>query len=449
MGIATGAPTRKARTRTKAELGLAEIYQTAQRLLPGGEEISAVRTEAFRRFNAIGLPHRRIEAWKYTDLRAQMKEAKRLAGVPDDAARLKAREAVDLFAGAGFRRLMIVDGSFVPDLSDLADPEPGLTIGAMADALAADKPLLSQRLGSMVPEDDPALALNTALAGNGVVICIAPGAVLARPIHLSFVTTGWVGTSAFMRSSIHLGSGARATIVETHQGPRGVDYQVNTAVQLVIGDEARVDHVKVTSEGSSAIHVASLLANIGARATFNQLGFVNGGAVVRDQIFVRLAGEDTNVDIRGASLLSGTQHADATLAIDHAAANCRSRETFKAVVGDRARAVFQGRITVSPGAQKTDARMMSRALLLSDEAEADSKPELEIFADDVQCGHGTTTGAIDEELRFYLMARGIPAQEADALLIQAFLGEVVEAIADDDIRDALTRAMLGWLGQRE
>jgi Fe-S cluster assembly protein SufD len=444
MGMMMGHPIRK----TKAESGLADIYQNARRLLPGGEEIGAVRAAAFERFNAVGLPHRRVEAWKYTDLRGQMKEAKRLAGVPDGAAKLKAREAADLFAGAGFRRLMIVDGAFVPELSDLADLEPGLTIGAMSDALAADKPLLSQRLGAVVPEDDPALALNTALAGNGVVICVAPGTVLVRPIHLSFVTTNWVGTSMFMRTLVHLGGGAGATIVETHQGPNGIDYQVNTAIQLVVGDEAKIDHVKVTSEGSAAIHVASLLANIGARATFNQLGFVSGGALVRDQTFVRLAGEGTTVDIRGASLLAGTQHADATLAIDHAAANCRSRETFKAVVGDRARAVFQGKITVSPGAQKTDAKMMSRALLLSDDAEADSKPELEIFADDVQCGHGTTTGAIDEELRFYLMARGIPAKEADALLIQAFLGEVIEAAANDSVREALTLAMLSWLGQR-
>ena len=218
--------------------------------------------------------------------------------------------------------------------------------------------------------------------------------------------------------------------------------------QLVVGDEARIDHIKVTREGDAALHVASLLANIGARATFNQLGFVAGGALIRNQLFVRLAGEGTMVDIRGASLLAGTQHADTTLAIDHSAANCRSRETFKAVVDDRACAVFQGKITVSPGAQKTDAKMMSRALLLSDEAEADSKPELEIFADDVQCGHGTTTGAIDEELRFYLMARGIPEKQADALLIQAFIGEIIEAAANENVKEALTDAMLGWLGQR-
>ena len=154
--------------KTKAELGLADLYQGARRSLPGGEEITAVRAAAFDRFNAVGLPHRRVEAWRYTDLRGQMKEAKRLASLPDDAAKTRAREVHDPFAGAGFRKLVIVDGAFVPELSDLADLESGLTIQPMADALAADKPLLSQRLGPVVPDDDPALALNTALAANGV-----------------------------------------------------------------------------------------------------------------------------------------------------------------------------------------------------------------------------------------------------------------------------------------
>jgi Fe-S cluster assembly protein SufD len=171
--------------------------------------------------------------------------------------------------------------------------------------------------------------------------------------------------------------------------------------------------------------------------------------VVRNQLFVHLAGAGTVANLRGVSLLAGKQHADTTLAIDHAAPGCQSREEFKSVVGDRARAVFQGKILVSPGAQQTDAKMMSRALLLSDEAEADCKPELEIFADDVQCGHGSTTGAIDEELRFYLMARGLPARDADALLIQAFAGAVIETIADETIRERLTDAMVGWLGGRE
>lgn len=434
--------------KTKAELGLADLYLTVRRSLPGGEDIAAVRSAAFDRFAAGGLPHSRVEAWRYTDLRRLMREAKEIAAPPDAHAKRKAGEAEDLFADAGFRLLMIVDGSFVPELSDLDNLEAGVTIRAMTDALASDEPLLSQRLGPIVPDDEPALALNTALAGDGVVVFVSPGTIVQRPIQLSFVTTSDTGTSMFTRSLIVVGGGASVTLIESHQGPDRSEYQVNTAIQLVVGDEAKIEYVKVTREGDAAFHVGSLLANIGARATFNQLGFVTGGALIRNQLFLRLAGEETVANIRGASLLAGKQHADTTLAIDHCMPCCQSREDFKAVVGDRARAVFQGKITVSPNAQKTDAKMMSRALLLSDEAEADSKPELEIFADDVQCGHGATTGAIDEELRFYLMARGLPAKDAEALLIQAFAGSVIETLADETIRERLTQAMLDWLDER-
>lgn len=434
--------------KTSAELALTDLYLAARQALPGGDGIAAERSAAFDRFAAKGLPHSRVEAWKYTDLKRLMRDTKKLATPPDLIAKKRAKDIKTLFAGAGFRRLMIVDGTFVPNLSDLDDLESGLTIRSMADALACDEPLLSQRLGPIVPVDEPVLALNAAMSGDGVVVAVSPETALKRPIQLSFVTTSREPASMFTRSYVAVGSGANVTLVETHEGPDRSDYQVNTAVQLVIGDRAGVDYVKVTREGSAAFHVASLLANVGANATFNHFGMVTAGALVRNQMFVRLAGAQTVANLRGLSLLAGNQHADTTLAITHDAPGGQSRELFKAVIDDSARAVFQGRINVAQPAQKTDARMLTRALLLSDEAEADSKPELEIFADDVQCGHGATTGALDEQLRFYLMARGIPAKEADALLIQAFAGEVIETLAHEGIRAALTDAMVAWLARR-
>jgi Fe-S cluster assembly protein SufD len=170
--------------------------------------------------------------------------------------------------------------------------------------------------------------------------------------------------------------------------------------------------------------------------------------VVRNQMFVRFAGEGSIVGIRGANLLKGRQHVDTTLIADHTAANCSSRELFKTVLDDESRGVFQGKIIVQPQAQKTDARMATHALLLSDTAEADNKPELEIFADDVQCGHGATAGALDEDLLFYLKARGIPPKEAESLLIQAFVGEAVEGIEHAGLRDALMEIVDGWLRAR-
>ncbi len=434
--------------RTQAELGMVDVYTTSRQGLPGGSDIAAVRAAAFNHFVVAGLPHPRVEAWKYTDLRRLMRDAKPLAAPPDAAAKARAHDAGGLLAGLGFRRLVILNGSFAAELSDLAGLETGLMVRSMAGALALDEPMLSQGLGSMVPADDPALALNTALAGDGVVITVSPDVTIERPIHLVFVNTGATPAAMVTRSLVVVGRNARATLVETHEGPDRQDYQVNTALQLVVGDGARVDHLKITREGNAAIHVATLLVNIGARAKFNELVFTTGGAVVRNQQFVLLAGEGTEANLRGLSLLAHKQHADTTLAVDHSAAGCQSRETFKAVVDDEARAVFQGKITVRPDAQKTDAKMMTRALLLSDNAEADGKPELEIFADDVQCGHGATTGALDDQLKFYLMARGISEKEAEALLIQAFAAEVIDAIGHEGIRDALLEATVAWLGQR-
>ena len=283
-------------------------------------------------------------------------------------------------------------------------------------------------------------------ASGNVVIEIAPEAKIDRPIHLAFVTTG--EAAAFVKSLVVIGGGAHATLVESHEGPDGCAYQVNSVFQMLVGDRSEVEHIKVVGEGDAALHIGTLLASVGAEAVFRQFGLITGGAVVRNELTLRLAGEGTTAAVHGASLLASRQHADTTLLVDHRAPHCESREIFKSVVDDEARAVFQGKITVQPGAQKTDGKMMARGLLLSDAAEFNCKPELEIFADDVQCGHGSTTGALDDELKFYLQARGIPDKQAEALLIQAFVGEVFESVAHDGIREALLAAMTAWLEGR-
>jgi len=190
------------------------------------------------------------------------------------------------------------------------------------------------------------------------------------------------------------------------------------------------------------------MAAVGANAHLNDFAFNIGGGVVRNQLFVRFDGDGTVASLRGASLLKGKQHADTTLVADHKAKGCQSREVFAVVLDGESRGVFQGKIIVRPHAQQTDAKMMTRSLLLSEEAEADNKPELEIFADDVVCGHGATAGALDPGLKFYLMSRGISDAEAEALLIQAFIGETVEEIAHEGIREALMNAAIRWLRAR-
>src|SRR5712691_9466064 len=403
--------------KTAAETALAEAFAAVRAKLPGDCRIAERRAAAFQAFDALGLPHRRVEEWKYTDLRALIREAKPLAAAPDAQAKRRAKGAGALLAGIGARRITFVDGAFVAELSDLVALEPGLSIAPMAKALAESDPLVASRLGAIVPTDDVAVALNTAFMGDGALVRIDRDAKLERPIHLVFVFGSDSASAMFTRS-------------------------------LVV-DRAHVDHVKIGTEGARAIHVSTLMASIGAHARLRDLVFTTGGALVRNQLFVRFAGEGATLALNGANLIKGRQHVDNTLVVDHAVPGGFSRELNKSVLDGESRSVFQGKIIVRPGAQKTDGKMMAQALLLSENAEADNKPELEIFADDVQCGHGATAGALDQNLLFYLKARGIPQAEAEALLIQAFVGEAIETLEHEGVKDALMGAAAEWLGSRK
>ena len=433
--------------KTAAETALAQVFAQARSGLPGDDAVAAQRKAAFDVFAKEGLPHRRVEEWKYTDLRALMRDAKPLASPPDATAKAAATSAAAPLRDIEARRLVFVDGAFVAELSDTAAPESGLSVRSLAQALTDGDPTVAAHLGKIAPAGNVAVALNTALMGDGAVIRIAAGSTIDRPLHLLFVTSG-KPVATFLRSLIVVEPRARAMVIESHEGPTGSDYQVNAALELFVGDNAHVDHVKIVTEGAEALHVSTLAAAVGAHARFNTFTFTAGGAVVRNQLFLKFDGEGTVAGIRGATLLKGRQHADTTLVADHAARDCQSREVFKTVLDDEGHGVFQGRIIVRQHAQKTDAKMMTQALLLSDRAEADNKPELEIFADDVQCGHGATAGALDDELKFYLMARGIPSADAESLLIQAFLGEAVEGIEHAGLREALMDSVAAWLAGR-
>jgi Fe-S cluster assembly protein SufD len=424
--------------KTPAEQALSAAYTNARGRLPG---VPDLREQAFKEFEARGLPHRRVEEWKYTDLRALMRDLPPLAETPDAQVKTRAKDAGAILAGVDIRRIVFVEGAFAHELSDLS-AQPGLTIGSLADALAKNDALVAQHVGKVFPTEDVAVALNTALMGDGAVIHVAAGAEIKRPIHLVFAG-GPKPASAFVRSLVVVEKGARVTLIEDHESG---DTHVNAALELVAADESHVDYFKITQ--ADALHVASLLASVGAKACFNTFAFTRNSPLVRNQSFIRFAGEHTEAGIRGLSLSKGKEHVDTTLFIEHAKGHCQSREQFKTVLDGESHGVFQGKIVVQPYAQKTDAKMLTRALLLSEAAEADNKPELEIFADDVVCGHGATAGALDKGLKFYLLSRGIPEAEAESLLIQAFIGETVEEIAHEGIREALMNAAVEWLRER-
>jgi Fe-S cluster assembly protein SufD len=425
-----------------------DIFASARGRLPGAGEGAEKRQQAFDAYARIGLPHRRIEDWKYTDLRVLMREVLPLAAAPDAAALKRADAALKHHAIEGTRLLVLVDGVFAAKLSDIGDLEKGLGIRTLREVLEAGDAAIPRQLFA-TGSTDPMVALNTAMMTDGVVIEVADGAALSRPLHIVHIASSVPPSAMFTRSLVKIGKTASATLVESYIAAEGAKiYQVHDSLMLAVGDGARLDHVRLIEDSREAFNISSAVVTLGAKSHFNTFGMTSGSHVSRYQAVIAVAGEDSRVETNGVNLLNGRQHADTTLFLDHAVPNCASREIFRAVVDDRGHSVFQGRIIVRPKAQKTDAKMMTRALLLSDEAEADNKPELEMFADDVTCGHGATTGALDESLLFYLRARGLSEKEAQALLIQAFVGEAIESIADDSLRELAISSAQRWLAAR-
>ena len=428
--------------RTPAEQALIASFDG---LPAGGDRLGDLRRAAARSFTEHGLPHRRVEEWKYTDLRTLMREAVPVAGA---AAVAEADARAKLLRTVEARRIVVANGRVVPELSDLAGLEEGLTITTLSAAIAAGDEVLS-RIGGIVPgRYDAALALNTALARDGVIVTVAPGVEIARPIHVAHVFAGHAPAASYARSLVVVGAGSRLTVAESFEGPEGIAYQANSATEFVVGDEAHLDVVRLQGDSTTAIHLSTILFDVGREAQVHTFTFSVGAGVARTSLYATLSGESSHVGFNGAVLLNGRQHADSTLLVDHQVPGCESRELFKHVLDDSSRGVFQGKIVVRQAAQKTDGRMMSRALVLGDDAEMDNKPELEIFADDVQCGHGATCGAIDDDLLFYLRARGIPLKEAQSLLVQAFVGEAIETVEHDGLREALVEQAEAWLKAR-
>jgi len=421
---------------------VSDLFTSAEGRLPGSPSVIAARREAFETYERLGLPHRRIEEWKYTDLRALVGEVLPLAAAPDAAALKRAADAVKANAIEGARKLVLVDGVFAADLSDVKALASEVSVTTLRETLAKDAGLLT------TASTDAVISLNAAMATDGVVLSIADGTQLSAPIQIIHIATA-PSASAFTRSQLVIGKGTRATIIETFVAAGAKAYQVNDAVIVSVGDNADVAHIRLMDDAPDAVNITSQFVTVGANTKLNIFNMTTGAGVSRLQGFITLAGEGSELSVNGVNLLQKTEHGDTTLVVDHAVPNCVSREVFRAVIDDRAHSVFQGRIIVRPDAQKTDGKMMIRALLLSDEAEADNKPELEIFADDVSCGHGATAGALDENLLFYLKARGLPEKQAQALLIQAFVGEAIEQISDDGLREHVIGIAERWLERRQ
>ena len=438
--------------RSKAEQELLDLYVSAENALPGAGNpfVAELRKNAIKTYAGLGLPHRRVEAWKYTDLRARLEAVNPLIvalGASVGEAELEAALGKRVAEFPAYR-LVVVEGELRVDLSDMAGlREAGVEVGSLALMLETPPAWLKDTLGQVNPrEDDPVLALNTALMTGGVALRLPEGLTLQKPIHIVHLDGTGDPASTFTRNVIVAEEGASATVLESYGSLGMQGLQRNAVTELELGDKSAIQHIKLQREATETIHLNVWTANIAADARYNAFQFSLGAALARNQLYVRFDGEGSVTDVSGADLLRGRQHCDTTLVVEHRVPACTSRELFKVVLDDQARGIFQGKIIVSPDAQKTDGKQMAQALLLSETAEFDSKPELEIFADDVICGHGATSGQIDEDLLFYLESRGLPAPQARALLIQAFVGEAFEMLDDETLQDAFAAASAEWLG---
>jgi Fe-S cluster assembly protein SufD len=435
--------------RTPAEKALISLYASEKDRLPGNKAVKALRSQAFAEFERSGLPHRRIESWHYTDLRSQLREAAPLftAGSSEfeDSLRHVQPKIPEGYA------LVLLDGTFVPELSDLDELPPGLTVRSLADVLASGDATLVERLAPKgLGTGDPALSLNAALMQGGAVVDIAPGTELAKPLIILSVMSAGAVHAAFHRSLVRVGAGAKLTLFEIVDAVEIGSNQQNGVLVIEMGDGAELEHLtRISRQGADAIIIRSVLATLGANCRYDGFALIADGGLVRRQIFLRFDGEHSTAGIRGLSLLSGKRHADTTLVVDHVVPHCTSREYFKHIIADEATGVYQGKVIVRPHAQKTDGGMKSRALLLSDSAAMFNKPELEIFADDVVCGHGATVAQLDDDQLFYLRSRGLPRAEAEQLLLEAFAAEALDSVRDEGARGRLMTYVSDWLAARK
>jgi Fe-S cluster assembly protein SufD len=397
--------------------------------LPGGRTpwVAALRSEAAEHFAAVGLPSRKLEAWRYTDLGA-------IAQAGFTEALTLVREEPALPPMRAPHRAVFVDGRFAAGLSVL----PGWcrSLGAHLGEVEGWLGALAQKL--------PVVSLNTMLFEDGLLLDLPAGTDGGALELLSFATHAERPIAFHPRHLIRIGEGASLTLIETSLGPNGASYLHNPVFEIAVAEGATLSHIRIQREGRAGFQLSTVLAAVQAGGTYDNFTLNAGAKLVRNEIHTALLGPKAACHMNGAQLAGDGQHADTTTYLDHAAPDCASRQTYKTVLAGKSRGVFQGKILVRQAAQRTDGYQMNQALLLSEESEIDAKPQLEIYADDVKCSHGATVGALDEAQLFYLRARGIPAEQARAMLVQAFLVEATLGVTHPLAQAALAEATDGW-----
>jgi Fe-S cluster assembly protein SufD len=402
--------------------------------------LAPLRRRAIDRFAASGFPTTRDEDWRYTNLASLAATPFRAtvpspAGVPDGAL-----ERLALEASAIWPRLVFVDGRYSPSLSTARALPGGGRAASLAEAMVTDADMIERYLGRHVHDRGTNVfaALNTAFVQDGGFVCLPPEARGESPVELVFLATT-PGVVAQPRTLIVAGPHSRLTVIERYVGLTDEAYFTNAVTEIVAGPGAAVDHYVVQEQGAEAFHVATVHAALERDSTLATCEATFGGRLARTTLALTFAGEGARGAINGLYVVGGRQHVDHHVTVDHAVPRCASRQLFKGVLDGTARAVFSGRVIVRPDAQKTDATQTNKHLLLSDGVEVDSKPQLEIFADDVKCTHGAAEGQLAPEALFYLKSRGLGEQTARALLTYGFAHEVLERVAVEPLQAYLDR----------
>jgi Fe-S cluster assembly protein SufD len=413
-----------------------EGFRTDTAFAGGG--IGDAREAAFARFTASGFPTTRLEEWKHTNVAP-------IAQTPfvrPEAADVS-RDAADpfLFSADLPHRVVLVNGRWSPSLSAVAELPAGVTVRSLREALVNPTTTLRGRIAN-TPAQMPFVDLNTAMFEDGVVIDVAPKAVIDDPLHIVCLTVP--GTQPAMicpRIIVVAGERSQISLVESYGGVADGVTLTNAVTQVDVGVQANVDHVKFQREQRSTFHMAATFARVDRGGRFTSHAVTLGGKIARNDIIATLAGEGAECTLDGLYVADGDSLVDTHTTIDHAMPHQPSHELYKGILSGRARAVFNGKIIVRQDAQKTNAKQTNKALLLTDESQINTKPQLEIFADDVKCTHGAAIGQLDEDALFYMQARGIAEADARNLLIHAFAGEVLDGVREEPVREQAMRLL--------
>ncbi len=401
----------------------------------GSSFLDAVRAAGMEEFDRTGWPGPKVEAWRFINL-APLKNTQFTLGlgIITDQARQVATEAS--FGDAATIELVFINGHFAAELSRTAELPNGTHVGTLADAFDSDDETVKEHLAKIVkPQDTPFAAINTGLLLDGAFICLPRSSSIPGTIHLLFVSTAPQQITAnHPRVLIVAGDNVEANIVESYVGAPGATYWTNAVTEVVVGEDCRIDHNKLQHESLSAYHTAAMRVLLGKSSYFISHSTTLGAKLTRNDISVKMDGEYAYAVINGLVVIGGDQFCDNHTLLDHASPNCPSHELYKHVLDGKAQAIFKGQIFVNQIAQKTDSKQTSKTLLLSDDANINSQPALEIYADDVKCTHGSTIGPVDQDMLFYLRSRGVGMESAKHLLTYAFAADVTRRIAVEPVR---------------